>query len=462
MLNLKLINVIEACNGKLVVPEGKTVEEYVDKSPEGVVLDSQIVKPGFIFVACKGERTDGHKYIPSAFKNGALAVICEDIPEVVEGPCIQVNDSLKALVALADYYRKTLNIKAVGIVGSVGKTSTKEFVASVLANKFKVLKGEGNHNNLLGLSLEILRITSDIEMAVLEMGISEFGEMTRLSQLVRPDVIVFTNVGECHLESLGDRDGVLKAKSECFEYMNKDGYVILNGEDDKLATLDMINGKKPYRFGVEGQDAFAKNVKADGTKGSFATICVKDQSFEVYVPLPGKHMVMNAVAATIAGTIYGMDVDAIKEGIENTGSVAGRSNIIKTDKYTIIDDCYNASKISMKAAIDLLKTLQGRKVAILGDMFELGEKSEEIHREVGEYAVSNGIEAIYMVGDNSKAMYEAAMSNLLCEMQEVCYFKTKEELMERLPSLLCEGDSILIKASHGMKFDALVNAIKTM
>lgn len=462
MLNLKLSNVIEACDGELIVPKGKTAEEYLDKSPEGVVLDSQIVKDGFIFVACKGERVDGHKYIPSAFANGALAAICEDVSDDIAGPCIKVANSLEALVKLADYYRSTLNIKTVGIVGSVGKTSTKELVAAVLNKQFKVLKGEGNHNNLLGLSLEILRITKDIELAVLEMGISEFGEMTRLSKLVRPDMIIFTNVGECHLESLKDRDGVLKAKSECFEHMNKNGAVILNGEDDKLLTIDNVNGKRPYRYGMQGQDAYAKNVKADGAEGSYATICVNDQSFDVYVPLPGRHMVQNAVAATLAGQIYGMDIDKIKEGIESVSGVAGRSNIIKLDKYTVIDDCYNASKISMKAAIDLLKTMQGRKVAILGDMFELGEKSEEIHKEVGRYAVENGIEAIYIVGDNSKAMYDEAMANLMCEMQEICYFATKEELIERLPKLLCEGDSILIKASHGMKFDALVKYISAM
>lgn len=462
MLNIKLADAIKACNGELVVPSGHSAQEYLDKYLEGAVLGSQLVKKGYIFVACKGERTDGHKYIPSAFDNGALAVICEDVPDNLAGPCIKVENSLDALVKLAEYYRSTLDIKTVGIVGSVGKTSTKEFVAGVLGKKFKVLKGEGNHNNLLGLSLEILRITASDELAVLEMGISEFGEMRRLSKLVKPNMIVFTNVGECHLESLGDRDGVLKAKSECFEYLKEDGIVLLNGEDDKLDTITEINGNRPYRFGLSSQDAYAVDVKANKADGSYATICVGDSRIDTYVPLPGKHMVQNAVAAALAGKLYGMSDEAIKEGIESVGVVAGRSNIITTDKYTIIDDCYNASKISMKAAIDLLKTLEGRKVAILGDMFELGDASEAIHREVGKYAVENGIEAIYMVGANSKAMYEEAMGNLLCEMQEICYFAKKEDLIGRLPSLLCEGDSILIKASHGMQFDVLVKHISEM
>lgn len=462
MLNLKLINAIEAMGGEVFVPDGVDREKLLDTNLEGVVLGSQQVKPGFIFVACKGEKTDGHKYIPSAFANGALAVICENVPDELEGCCIKVENSLDAFVRLAEYYRSTLNIKTVGIVGSVGKTSTKEFVAGVLAQKFNVLKGEGNHNNLLGLSLEILRITGDVELAVLEMGISEFGEMRHLSKLVNPDMIVFTNVGECHLESLGDRDGVLRAKSECFEHLKADGVVILNGEDDKLDTLLEVNGNKPYRFGKTNQDSYAINIKPNQSEGSYATICMGDRSIDVYVPLPGRHMVQNAVAAALAGKLYGMTDEQIKAGIESVGVVAGRSNIIKTSKYTIIDDCYNASKISMKAAIDLLKTLEGRKVAILGDMFELGDSSEAIHREVGKYAANSGIEVILTIGDNSKAMYEAAMSEILCEMQEICYFKSKEELITRLPSILCEGDSILVKASHGMAFDEIVKFIEKL
>ncbi len=462
MLNLKLINAIEAVGGELHTPDETDRDKVLDTNLEGVVLGSQLVKPGYIFVACKGEKTDGHKYIANAFENGALAVICENVPEVLSGPCIKVENSLDALVKLAEYYRSTLNIKTVGIVGSVGKTSTKEIVAGVLGQGFRILKGEGNHNNLLGLSLEILRITGDVELAVLEMGISEFGEMRRLSELVKPDMIIFTNVGECHLESLKDRDGVLKAKSECFEHLKEDGIVILNGEDDKLDTIAEVNGQRPYRFGKLDQDSFAVNVKPNKAEGSFATICVAESRIEVYVPLPGRHMVQNAVAAALAGKLYGLTDEQIKAGIESVAVVAGRSNIITTAKYTIIDDCYNASKISMKAAIDLLKTMEGRKVAILGDMFELGDSSEAIHREVGRYAANSGIEVILAVGENSKAMYEAAMSELLCEMQEICYFKTKKELIDRLSSILCEGDSILIKASHGMAFDEIVKVIKDM
>lgn len=465
MLNLDLTTIAKICNGELVLPQNMSVEEVGRKKPEGVVLSSLLVKDDFIFVAYNGEKTDGHKYIPSAFKNGALAAICEVLPEELEGPCIRVENSLDALTTLADYYKKTLDINTVAIVGSVGKTSTKEIVASVLSKKYKVLKGEGNHNNLLGLSLEILRITDDIEIAVLEMGISDFGEMTRLAKLVEPDTVIFTNVGECHLEYLGDRDGVLKAKSECFEYMNKDGYVVLNGCDDKLATLAQINGKTPYRYGLENQNAYATYVKNNGIYGSDVTIVSNvsgTDEIKTHINMPGIHMVQNALAATVIGKLYGMNSEQIKDGIEQARALEGRSNVIQTSKYTILDDCYNASKTSMMAAIDLLGTSKGRKVAVLGDMFELGEHSKQTHEDIGRYAAGHGIEVILCVGTESKAMYEGAMREIMCEMQEICYFESLEALMERLPSILNEGDNILVKASHGMNFAKVVNMLKSL
>lgn len=465
MLNLNLTNVVEACGGKLNIPDVSSKEEWLSKQPEGVVLNSRLVKPGFIFVAYNGEKTDGHKYIPSAFENGALAVICEKLPEEILGPCIVVENSLDALVAVAEYYRKTLDIKTISVVGSVGKTSTKEIVASVMKQKYNVLKGEGNHNNLLGLSLEILRITSDIEMAVLEMGISDFGEMSKLSKLVKPDTVIFTNVGECHLEFLGDRDGVLKAKSECFEYMNKDGYVVLNGLDDKLGELSLINGKKPYRYGDLNQNAYAVDAKVDGIYGSDIVIAddiCGSEEFSVHISMPGMHMVQNALAATIVGRLYGLSSEEIKHGIEEAKSLEGRSNVIRTSKYIVLDDCYNASRTSMLAAIDLLCTSKGRKVAILGDMFELGERSKATHEEVGRYAASKGVEVILCVGNESKAMYEGAMSEIMCEMQEICYFENLDSLLGRIPSILEDDDSILIKASHGMEFVKIVNYIRDM
>ncbi|MBO4845751.1 MAG: UDP-N-acetylmuramoyl-tripeptide--D-alanyl-D-alanine ligase [Lachnospiraceae bacterium] len=465
MLNLELINVIDACGGKIYLPEGKTIEEYSNKRPEGVVLDSREVKKDYIFVAYKGERVDGHDFIPQVIGKGAMAVICERVPNDVVCPCIKVEDSLKALTDIAAYYREKMNIITVGIVGSVGKTSTKEMVAGVLSQKYRVMKGLGNHNNLLGLSLEILRLTSDIDMAVLEMGISDFGEMRRLAKLVRPNTVVFTNIGECHLEFLGDRDGVLKAKTECFEYMDPEGYVVLNGLDDKLATISEVNGKKPVRCGAKDQDVYAEDIKVSGVYGSTFTLNIsigENETGKVHTGMPGAHMVGNALEAAAVGKIYGLTFDEIAKGIEETRSLPGRSNIIDTSRYLIIDDCYNANGASMRAAIDLLSTANGRKVAILGDMYELGERSDEIHKETGAYAVSKGIEVLLCVGKNSKSMYEAAMGSLMCEMQSISYFETVDELKKRLPSILEESDTVLVKASHGMNFAAVVEFLKEL
>lgn len=462
MLNLDLKTILKVCGGKLVLPDNNN-DELLDKCPDGIVHDTGDVKENYIFIAIRG----GNNYIHKAFENGALASICDKQPESITGPCIVVNDSIQAMIKLATYYRKTLSVKIVGIIGSVGKTSTRQFVASVLAQKYRITETTGNHNNNIGLALEIFKITPDIEMSVLEMGISEFGEMTVLSDIAKPDVCVFTNIAECHLEKLRDRDGVLEAKTECFANMNPNGYVVLNGEDDKLNTIKEVNGHSPYRFGVVGQDVYATNIDMKGTDGSdvlvHSTIC-GEEAFKAHVSVPGVHMIKNALAATAVGKLYGVSNDQIAKGIELAGTIEGRSNVITTDKYIILDDCYNASPVSMRSSIDNLKNVSkgGRMVAILGDMFELGEQAAELHRLVGEYAADNAIEVILTVGELAKNMHIGAMSANICEMQEISHFNDKEELFNRLPSILMDGDTILVKASHGMRFDEVVEKLKKM
>ena len=226
MKNLTVENIALACKGILY---GKEFMEDNKKEAEGVVLDSRLLQPSYVFIATKGEKVDGHKFIPSVFEKGALAVICEDLPQDITGPCILVENSFIALKNLAFFYRQQLDLKVIGITGSVGKTSTKEFVAGVLSVKYNVWKTQGNFNNEVGLPLTVLQLRDEHEIAVLEMGISDFGEMHRLSQIARPDVCILTNIGQCHLEFLGDRDGVLKAKTEIFDFMNPDGYIFVNG-----------------------------------------------------------------------------------------------------------------------------------------------------------------------------------------------------------------------------------------
>lgn len=462
MLKLDIKKLTEYSGGDLFLPEGKSISDYENINATCVVQDSRVVGKNGVFLAIKGEKVDGHRFIPQVFEGGALAVICEQLPDVITGPCVKVDNTVEALQKLAEGYRQQMNVKVVGITGSVGKTSTKEFVASVLEQKFSVLKTEKNFNNLIGLPLMVLKITEETEVAVLEMGISEFGEMEKLSQIARPDVCLITNIGVCHLENLKDRDGVLSAKTRVYDYMNRDGFVVFNGKDDKLLTVSDVYGNKPLFFGEDTQEAYATNVSGKGLLGSNVTINLnidRPVSFEATVPLPGAHMISNALAASIIGYKLGMDVEDIAKGIKAVQAVGGRSHVIETEKYILIDDCYNANPVSMKAAIDLLKTADGRKVAILGDMFELGENEAALHREVGEYAANQGIEVIVCVGELSKNMRDGALSSLMCEKQEIHYLKEKQDLIKRLPAILEEKDVILIKASHGMGFDEIVTLL---
>lgn len=459
MKNLTINSVTKVCKGTLY--GAKEQDQNVEFT--GVVIDSRKIEPGNLFIATKGERVDGHSFIPSSFEKGCYAVICEVLPENITGPCILVKDSFQALKDIAEFYRIGLSVKVVGITGSVGKTSTKEFIAGVLSEKYKVLKTQGNFNNEVGLPLTVLQITEEHEVAVLEMGISHFGEMHRLSKIARSDICVITNIGQCHLEFLGDRDGILRAKTEIFDYLPKGGKVCLNGDDDKLNSIHMVGESTPKRYGRNsGCDVYATDIQSRGLLGSTAKIHVKNEENNYYVidatiPIPGEHMVDNAMAATLVGRMLGLSLEQITSGIANVASVSGRSNVIKTKHYVLIDDCYNANPVSMKAAIDLLATADTRKVAVLGDMFELGEEEDILHRQIGEYAEEKKIDIILCVGILAKNMFDGCKRS---SNSVVKWFQTKQELMVTIQEIIKENDTILIKASHGMGFTEVVDLLK--
>lgn len=468
MKNMTLWNIARACMGRLIIPTGgkegcqkagmAVIRSASTQVAAGIVLDSRKVEPGFVFVATVGEKVDGHQFIPEVFAKGAIAVICEKEPEQLAGTCILVKDSLAALRDIAAFYRAQLDIPVVGITGSVGKTSTKEFIASVLAQKYKTHKTQGNFNNEVGVPLTLLAMPDDTQAAVVEMGINHFGEMQRLSKMVRPDICVMTNIGQCHLEFLGSRDGILKAKSEIFEFMNPEGSVCLNGDDDKLATISQVHGKKPVRFGFsEENDIYADEIVNRGLLGSTVLIHAGERSFRAEIPLPGTHMIMNALAATAVGLKLDMTIEQIAAGIASVQAVSGRSRVVQAKDLVLIDDCYNANPVSTKAAIDLLSLAVGRKVAILGDMFELGEKEKALHAEVGTYAAAHGVDCLLCAGALSEHMYSAAKE---AGLPEVHYFENREALLAQLPGLLLPGDSVLIKASHGMGYAEIVEFLR--
>lgn len=469
MKNMTLYAIAQAVGGELKPgAAAENADTWAKTEITCAVLDSRKVQPGGLFIADVGEKADGHKFIGQVFEQGALCVICEKTPEQVEqehgipaekwGAYILVEHSLQALKALAEFYRRQLSIPVIGVTGSVGKTSTKEFIAGVLSQKFHVLKTEGNFNNEIGLPLTLLRIRREHEAAVVEMGISDFGEMHRLSKMARPDICVITNIGQCHLENLKTRAGILKAKTEIFDFMSEDGYVCVNGDDDMLATLDEVKGRKVLRFGMtpHHNDVYAEDVENKGLFGSEAVLSIDGEKVHVSVPLPGMHMVVNAAAAALTAKILGLSISQICKGISQVQAVGGRSHIVRMEDKTVIDDCYNANPVSMRSAIDLLNTALGRKTAVLGDMFELGENSAQMHRDVGRYAVENGVDMLLCVGEKAAHMYDGAME-LYDGSQDIRYYATREEMLSALPGLLQAGDTILVKASHGMGFDQVVS-----
>lgn len=458
---MELSEIAGACRGELHI--GSTAETEYEIT--GTVIDSRKVQPGNLFVATKGERVDGHSFIPAAVEKGCAAVVCERKPEC-DVTYILVQDSFRALRDIAEYYRATLQILIVGITGSVGKTSTKEFVASVLGQRFRTWKTPGNLNNEVGLPLTVLSIRPEHEAAVLEMGISEFGEMHRLSKIARPNLAVITNIGMCHLENLKSRDGILRAKTEIFDYLSEDGRVFLCGDDDKLITVRDVKGRKPVFFGLgSGNEITAAGIVNRGLLGSNCTIRTPKGNFEVRIPLPGEHMVVNALAATAVGLKLGLSLEEIRSGIEAVQAVDGRSHVIETPNYTLIDDCYNANPVSMKAAIDLLKTADTRTVAVLGDMFELGANECGLHAEVGTYAVDAGIQVLICTGKLCRFMYEAAeqrKGSIGTGRTDIYYAEDRDALLALLPGILQKQDTILVKASHSMGFEQVISQLERL
>ena len=419
-----------------------------------IVTDSRKAGEGSLFAAIKGARVDGHRFIPAVAEQGAVCVLCEEKPDI-DINYIRVDSTLVALKGIAEYYRSLFTIPFIGITGSVGKTSTKEFISAVLSQKYNVHKTGGNFNNELGVPITLFGLEEEHEVAVIEMGISGFGEMTRLSKMVKPDISVITNIGYCHLENLGDRDGVLRAKTEMFRYLKKDGTIILCHDDDKLRTVTDYHGIRPIFYGTGNDEYRAENITEKGLDGIGCTLWHGDTRIDVTIPTMGRHNVLNVLCAMAVGTQLGLSADEIKRGLESFENVGSRNHIIKTDTLTIIDDCYNANPTSTKAGLDTLSKLSGRRIAILGDMKELGKDELSLHREVGAYAKEVGIDMLVAVGPLSEATAEGYGEGAY-------YAATVERCIDRIKRYLQPGDTILVKASHSMQFERIVEALGSL
>lgn len=444
MKNFTLEEIAAACGGTYVGDEA-----LKQTAITSVERDSRQIKDGSLFLAIKGERVDGHDFIEKCYNAGAVCALCEKAPQNPAKPYILVDSTLEAVKKVAKAYRAKFDIPIVGVSGSVGKTSTKEMLYAVLSQKFKTHKTQGNLNNELGVPLTLLSMPEDTEAAVIEMGISDFGEMTRLSEMVRPTICVLTIIGCCHLENLGDRNGVLKAKTEMFKNADENAEFILNGDDDKLFTVEQVNGKKPIFFGfADDNDYHAEDIENNGEGGVSCVLCFDDTRLAVTIPAIGNYMVSNALAAVAAGRLLGLNNEQLKNGVEAYKTVGSRANVINTGKITIIDDCYNANPTSVKASIDTLMNLKGRKVAILGDMKELGTDELKFHFETGAYAKEKGVDLVIAIGPLAKELAKGANS---------IWYEDIAGAEKMIKTLVRDGDVVLVKASHSMQFEKIVD-----
>jgi len=444
----------------------------------GVSTDSRANVEGCLFVPIKGENFDGHDYIETALEKGAITALSEHEND----KCIKVADTRQALLDLAAYDRARFKGKAVAITGSAGKTTTKEVIASVLSQKYKTLKTIGNLNNDIGLPLTLLRREPDHEAMVLEMGMNHMGEISVLSRVGKPDICLITNIGDAHIENLGSREGILKAKSEIFEGMKEGGTVILNGDDPLLSGLPPVphagktiycrikDENKPaaegeFRMTISNRELppgywiTADLISRNGLRGTTCTLEWKTDDSNIpgaagiIIPLPGDHMIMNAMMAFAVGLEMGVHPMDISNGIRNFQPANNRMAITEANGMTIINDVYNASPSSMKAAIDTILNEPGRKVCILGDMFELGGHAEPLHKEVGEHAAKRKIDLLITIGPLSRHTHEAFTG-------EAKHFETKESFIKEWQNHLKTGDTVLIKASRGMALESVVEELE--
>jgi len=430
----------------------------------GAARDNRDVKHGNLFICIKGERVDGHDFANDAFKAGASCCLTEKPVENAKGPYVQVKSTLEAIKIIGGYYRSLFDIPVIGITGSVGKTTAKELIATVLGEKYNVLKTEMNLNNELGVPLTLLSLEEKHDVAVIEMGISDFGEMSRLASMVKPDIFVMTKIGYAHILELGDLQGVLRAKTEAFAYMKPTGTAVLNGDDDLLLGYDPKMQK--LTFGLkEHNDVRATNIRTLSINEIEMEIESKTGRFPIKIPAYGSHLAALAPAAVIVGQLLDMSDKEIQNGFLFYSPVEGRSRVTENNQITLIDDCYNANPNSVKAALTSISELPGRHVAILGDMLNLGEHSNQMHRDVGVFAAQNNIDILLCQGEQARFIYEGFLSELSPgntgknENTQTYYYPQIDELISQIPEKIKKGDAVLVKASRGMYFERLLPVI---
>lgn len=421
-----------------------------------VCTDTRKIVPGCLFIALRGENFDGNLFAEKAIESGAFCAVTESDRNLGDRQII-VENTRTALLKLAGYYRSLFNIPFVGVTGSVGKTTTKEMIHTVLSAKYKTLKNEGNLNNEIGVPLTLFNLDSSHEAAVIEMGMNNFGEISRITAAVRPDAAVISNIGVSHIENLGSREGILKAKLEILEGMKSDAPLIFNGDDDMLTKAD--TGEHPVTFYSISHSScafMAHNITSTGVETAF-TCSFPGGSVKVRLPFTGRHNISNALAAVAAGEKFGIPAAEGLEALKNYKTVGMRQKIESKYGITFIEDCYNASPDSQAAAMSVLGSMNcERKIAVVGDMLELGDYSETAHRLVGEYAAQNKIDILFTFGKFSRYAAQCAKEN---GVARVYSFDDKFELRDAVAGELKAGDAVLYKASRGMKLEEVIYGV---
>ena len=458
MQALTLRQLLEAVNGTLLGDF-----DDLDAQAVQVSTDSRSITPGCLFIPLEGERFDGHSFIQAALEAGAAGCLtARERESYLPGRFyIKVRSTQRALWELARYYKKLFPIPFIAVTGSVGKTTTKDMTAAVLGARFRVHKTEGNFNNDIGVPLTLLRLEAQHEVCVVELGMDHAGEIDNLARLVEPDMALITNIGDAHIENLGSRENIFKAKCEIFPHLKRDGLAVLNGDDPLLASLEGTLAQRTVFVGEgEGLDYTARDLSSDGAGHLFCRVKTPRSQFEANIPALGSHMIYPTLMAAAVAEALGMAPDEIIRGIGAFLPTKMRMNIVRCKgDIVILNDAYNANPQSMRAAAAVLGDAQGRrKVAVVGDMKELGPGSEQFHRAVGGYFAQSGADRLIAIGELARFMAEGAQEAGLAQAD---YFPTLDAARNALSREVRAGVTILVKASRSMAFEKIVDFLLT-
>lgn len=449
MLKLSLDEIIKATKGKLLLNNNKEVE-YISTS-------SKDIKENTLFIPIKGEKYDGHAFLEDAYNNGCRIFLIDKNHEFYKKDIslIEVNDTLLALGSLARFYLDKFNVDLIGVTGSVGKTSTRDIIYSVLNEKYKTLKNELNYNNEIGIPKTLFNLDYSYEKAVIEMGIDKKGDISYFKTIAPLKHAVISNIGLSHIANFKNQEGIFHAKMEIAKDFNKENTLIVNGDDNFLKTLKDKN--LPYNLLTYGFDKdntiYCVSYEIVNGKINFK-VNFKNKVYDYTIPSIAKHNIYNAMAAILIGNLYNLTYEEIKKGLENVSFTEGRLTIINKKDITIINDCYNASLDSIKSALNVLSTFKTRKVAILGDVLETGSYEEEIHKNIGKSIIGN-TDILILVGDSIKYTYDEVIKNNF-NKDNIYVFNTYEDVIKNIDNIIKKGDTILLKASHGIKLSNVV------